>query len=154
MPQTTSHRAAGILMKNDRVLLQAPKDSEEYAFIGGHVECGEQSSAALVREWKEELGADITVGKLQWIEENFWSQNGEKQHTICLTYTVTLDNESQIPQDGSFACKEEDSDVWFHWFPLDEVKNLTIYPTNSADLLTRLNEDIQHIIHSEEEQNT
>jgi len=154
MSHTTSHRAAGILIKNDFVLLQAPKDSGEYAFIGGHVEFGEQSSAALVREWKEELGADITVGKLQWIEENFWNWNGEEQHTICLTYTVTLDNESQIPQEGSFACKEETSDVWFHWFPLDEVKNLTVYPTNASDLLTRLNEDIQHIIHSEEEQNT
>ena len=153
MPKTISFRAAGILVKNGRVLLQAPKDSEEHAFIGGHVEFGEQSSAALVREWKEELGTDITVGKLQWIEENFWSQNGEEQHTICLTYIVALDDESQIPQEGSFACKEEASDIWFHWIPLDEVKNLTVYPTNSADLLARLSEGVQHIIYREEEQN-
>jgi ADP-ribose pyrophosphatase len=154
MTHTIALRAAGILIKNGKVLLQAPKDSEEYAFIGGHVEFGEQSADTLCREWKEELGADITVGKLQWIEENFWIWNGEEQHTVCLTYTIVLDNESQIPLDGSFASKEQDSNVWFHWIPLGEVKNLTVYPTDAANLLAQLNGGIQHIIYREKEQNT
>ena len=150
MNNTTSLRAAGILIKNGKVLLQAPKDSEEYAFPGGHIEFGEQSADTLCREWKEELCADITVGKLQWIEENFWIWNGEEQHTVCLTYSITLDDESQIPLEGSFSSKEQDSDVWFHWIPLDEVQNLTVYPTDAADLLTRLNKGVRRLIYNEE----
>lgn len=63
-----SYRVSGILVCDDKVLLQAPKNTGEYAFIGGHVALGETNAETLIREWREEVGADIEVGELKWVE--------------------------------------------------------------------------------------
>lgn len=54
--------------------LQRDRDGSEYALPGGHVKIGETTADGLVREYKEETGADIKVGKLLWTEDCFWDQ--------------------------------------------------------------------------------
>ena len=148
-----SLRAAGILVRNGKVLLQAPKDNGDYTFPGGHVAFGETSADTLRREWKEEAGVDITVGRLRCVEENFWNWNGDDCHQIQLSYTVVLEDEAQILLNGSFVskkcCEGNNNAIWFHWVPLDEVKNLTVYPVDMAELLMRLEKDAQHFIYKE-----
>jgi len=62
-------RVAGVLIRNGKDFLQ--KVENDYALPGGHVDCGETSENALVREFNEELGGDISCDHLLWIEENF-----------------------------------------------------------------------------------
>jgi len=62
------YRVAGILVHNGKVLLQSPKNTGEYDFIGGHVALGEATAETLARKWREEVGADIEVGELKWVE--------------------------------------------------------------------------------------
>ena len=45
-----SYRVSGILVCDGKVLLQAPKNTGEYAFIGGHVALGETNAETLMRE--------------------------------------------------------------------------------------------------------
>ena len=68
-----SYRVAGIAVQNGKVLLQKPTNEDFYAFPGGHVEFGETNEETLIREFKEEIGADIKVGDLQWVAEVFFS---------------------------------------------------------------------------------
>lgn len=149
-----SYRVSGILVHNGKVLLQAPKNTDEYAFPGGHVALGETSTETLRREWIEEVGADIEVGELKWVEENLFPWGNRNAHQICLSYLVELENTAQIPLNGSFIskeCSENDTNaIWFHWVQLDQVVNLTVYPVKVAELLPRLNEGVKHLVYRED----
>ena len=49
---------------------------------GGHVELGDTNAQTLVRELKEEIGADITVGDLKWVAEIFFPWGDKPCHQI------------------------------------------------------------------------
>ena len=59
-----SYRVGGLLIHNGKVLMQKAVDDDGYAFIGGHVAFGETTAETIVREFKEEIGADIQVERL------------------------------------------------------------------------------------------
>lgn len=50
-----SYRVAGILIKDQKILLQKPKNDDGYSIPGGHVSFGEITSETLIREFREEL---------------------------------------------------------------------------------------------------
>ena len=63
-----SYRVAGICVREDRVLLQTTTgEDRSFAFPGGYVAFGETNAQTLMREFKEEIGADISVGELKWV---------------------------------------------------------------------------------------
>ena len=94
-----SYRVAGILINDGKILLQKSESDDGYAFPGGHVAFGETTAETLARELKEEIGADVEVGELKWVGENFWYWGDKPCHQICLTYLVELRDKSQIPLD-------------------------------------------------------
>ena len=57
-------RSVGVLIKNNKILVQRDKDGSEYALPGGQVKIGESSIDSLKREYKEETGADIICERL------------------------------------------------------------------------------------------
>ena len=63
-------RTVGVLVKDGKILVQRDKDGNEYALPGGHIKLGETTADGLVREYKEETGADIRPGRLLWIENS------------------------------------------------------------------------------------
>ena len=71
-----SYRVAGIAVHDGKILLQKPTNEDFYAFPGGHVEFGETNEETLISEFREEIGADISVGELEWVAEAFFP--GEK----------------------------------------------------------------------------
>lgn len=73
-------RTVGVLVRDGKLLVQRDRDGSEYALPGGHVKIGETTADGLVREYKEETGADIKIGKLLWTEECFWEWNGTQAH--------------------------------------------------------------------------
>lgn len=149
-----SYRVAGILIREGRILLQNTTGDDGYAFPGGHVAFGETNAETLVREFKEEINADITVQELKWVAEIFFPWNDKPCHQICNYYLVELSDEGSIPVSDTFAAKESidgrDFTVLFHWVPLSEVHSIKIYPAKAAELLYRLNEGVQHFIYREE----
>lgn len=149
-----SYRVAGICVQNGKVLLQKPTNDNAHAFPGGHVEFGETNAETLIREFKEEIGADIRVGELKWVAEAFfpWGGRGKPCHQICLYYTVEILN-PEIPKDGMFLATEHiegrNFDLEYHWVPMDEVQKLEVYPTQTPELLQRFDEGVQHFVYKE-----
>jgi ADP-ribose pyrophosphatase YjhB (NUDIX family) len=65
-------RVAGVAVHEGRVLLHRSEHDDFWALPGGRIEVGESSTQALRREMLEEVGAEVTVGRLLWVVENFF----------------------------------------------------------------------------------
>ena len=148
-----SYRVAGIILRNNKILLQKPTNDTGYAIPGGHVEFGETNAQTLEREFKEEIGADITVGALKWVAEIFFPWGDKPCHQICLFYDVALKDETQIPLEGVFTGDERiegrDFIIEFFWKPVASLGQLEVYPTNIPDLMKQYNEGVQHFVYRE-----
>ena len=147
-----SYRVAGIVIKDGYVLLQKTTKDEAYAFPGGHVELGETNEETLVREFKEEIGADITVGELCWVAEVFFPWGDKPCHQICLYYSVDI-TDNKTPEKGCFMAKEHidgrSFDLEFHWVPTEKTAELEIYPENAKELLQNMDKGVKHFIYRE-----
>lgn len=82
-----------------------------YRFIGGGIEFGEKSDEALCREFMEELGQEIIVGKQIYIKENLFKFGDGFGHEIVFCYEAefkdkniyNLDKVPIIESPGNFA---------------------------------------------------
>lgn len=146
-----SYRVAGICIEGGRVLLQKPTNDDGYAFPGGHVEFGETNEETLKREFREEMGIEISVGELRWVGEIFIDWGGKRCHQICLYYEVKA--ESGLPDKDSFTGKEHlegrNFDIEFFRVPLDEIDRIDVYPTNAVELLKNYGGGVRHFIYRE-----
>jgi len=135
-------RTAGVLIRGSKILMQ--KHGDEYAVPGGHVSFGETSEAALVREFEEELGANVSCERLLWVEENFWNWGSKKAHNISFYHLVSLAdgvNMAEVSQDNK--------NVSFHWVAFDELKQLTVYPQFLKDEVENISAGVKHFVRSD-----
>lgn len=57
----------GVLVKDGKILVQRDRNGNEYALSDGHIKLGETIADGLIREYKEETGADmITVVRFMY----------------------------------------------------------------------------------------
>ena len=148
-----SYRVGGLLIRDGKILLQKPIN-DDYSIIGGHVEAMETSSDALIREFHEEIKADIIVDNLLAIGEIFFPWGNRPCHQICLYYRIHLKDEHSIPLDGSFWGYDEldndRTDLEFCWVPLQELeKGLKVYPLELIPHILKQSKEIFHFIYKE-----
>jgi mutator protein MutT len=63
--QIDIHKAAGIIIKDKKLLITRSKGKTAFISPGGKIEGGESAPEALVRELKEELQIDVAVNDLK-----------------------------------------------------------------------------------------
>ncbi|SCZ08561.1 NUDIX hydrolase [Alkaliphilus peptidifermentans] len=136
-------RSVGVLIKNNRMLVQC--DNNEYALPGGHVAIGETSEETLIREYKEETGADIFCNRLIWVEETFWKWGSRDAHGIAFYYLISLKNDADIPDD-SFVSQKDNCNIMLKWVSIEEMKQLTIYPSFIKDKIENISDGIEHFV--------
>lgn len=145
-----NYRSTGVLIQNGNILIQRGIDDVDFALPGGHVAWGETSAEALIREFKEEIGVDIIINRLIWVEETFWKWGKRDAHTICHYHLVSLKDPSQIPSDRIFKSLDSDeSRLIFQWIDLKQLKNLKdiiVYPLFLKDKITNISNRIEHFI--------
>jgi len=104
--------------------------------LGGGVELGETSEQAIVREIREELGAEVQDLKLLGVLENLFKLEGRQQHEVVFVYDGEFEDKSlylsaEIPLlDGGWRTGA----IWrpFAWF--DE--QCPLVPVGIEKLLT------------------
>ena len=148
-----SYRVAGICVHNGKVLLQTTTgEDRSFSFPGGHVEFGESNEETLIREFKEEINADVQVGDLKWVAEVFFPWGTKPCHQICLYYMIEILN-PEIPKDGIFLAKEHmegrNFDLEYHWVSIEDAGTMEIYPTQTRRLLKQLDAGVTHFVYQE-----
>lgn len=141
-------RAVGILLRGNKLLVQREKGGAEYALPGGHVKIGETAEQTLIREYKEETGADIICRRLAWVEEACWKWGEKDTHGIAFYYLVSLKNNSDIP-DQYFESQKDNCNIILQWVTTEEIKQLKIYPAIVKDKIENLSENIEHFVRVE-----
>lgn len=147
-----SYRVGGIAVEDGKILLQRPP-RDDYAIIGGHVEAMETAEEALIREYREELHADIKVENLLAVGEIFFPWGGRPCHQICFYYRVRILGDA-VPRDGVFHGYDELAgeryDLDYCWVPLRDLENgAKVYPLELIPHLLNIPEYPVHFVSKE-----
>ena len=138
-------RTVGVAVQNGKVLVQREVNGNEYALPGGTVKIGETTEEALVREYREETGSEISIKRLLWTEESFWEYNGKMQHGIAFYYLIDfLDN--SIFERNEFISQKDNCNIVLGWLPIDELKNTIIYPEFVKEEIKQICGSVKHFI--------
>ena len=114
----------GIAIRNNKILVcegfDSVKNQTFYRCLGGGIEFLEDSKTALKREFKEEIGADITINNFLGVSENIFTYNGKSAHEIIFFYTINISDDDYkeeyiiIDNQQTFRAK---------WIDINEFKN-------------------------------
>lgn len=142
-------RTCGIIKQENKFLIMRVNKTPYYHIPGGHIEIGEDSKQAVIREIKEEIGCDVKESKLFSIEENFWTRNNKKCHGIEFYYIIKPKQQLQMQDCEKIENdKGEEKLLHFKWVTLEELKEIDLRPSNIKDML--INEEylkgLTHIV--------
>ncbi len=139
-------RTVGVLVKENKLLVQRDRDGTEYALPGGHIKIGETLEDGLIREYKEETGADICVKRLLWSEECFWEWKGKQSHSIAFYFLIETDGRCDLPELGEFVPHKDNCGVVLGWMDREEIPNATVYPAFLKDEIQNLDGPVKHFV--------
>ena len=144
MEQRIRVQALALVRRGDRILVELGRDEVKdetfFRLLGGTVEFGETGAETLRREFLEELGTGLDVGRLVATIENLFTYEGEPAHEICLVYDCSLQDERLYALDEWDAHEETARGVVVHpvsWRAIDSFGPAgdTLYPEELRGLL-------------------
>jgi len=144
-----NYRVAGILIHNDQLLIMKDDHASYFYVPGGRVHLHESAEEAVRRELREELGIEVRIERLLWTVENFFVEdaNHERYHELGIYYLVSLTEPSILEKGEHFVLDEGDHHLLeFTWTPLDEIKDLYIYPLFLKERILSLPASPEHLI--------
>ena len=112
------------------------KQETFYRPLGGGIEFGETGEAAVAREIREEIGAEIA--DLQYIGtlENIFTYNGSDGHEIVQVYDARFVDESLYALSGIHGIESGGESIQIVWKPLGHFSaKRPLYPDGLLDLL-------------------
>jgi len=96
--QPKNLRVYGVLLRDDRVLIAAEYVGQVFCwkFPGGGVEAGESVDEALRREWREETGLEIVIGRLLHAPGTLLSPWSHVDYTPVF-HAIAAEGEPKVP---------------------------------------------------------
>jgi 8-oxo-dGTP diphosphatase len=119
-----------IIIRNNQLLCIQKKDISGFYYLlpGGGQEKNETFIHTLERECKEELGADVKVGKLLFIREYIGChhefKNTDDNHQVEFMFECILLSEPNILK----ATNLDDLQEGLEWIDLNNTKSYRVYP--------------------------
>lgn len=143
-------RASGILLREGKILLQQDLQSLEFALPGGHVQIGETTEQALVREFFEEMAVKISVKKLVGVGEIFWHWQNHRTNCIDFSYLIELENPAQLDFTVPQALLDNPN-VQLSWQPLNQLDSIDLQPSALTEILRKPLDQIWHFVSADSE---
>lgn len=116
-----------------------PKTKEPfYRFLGGGIDYGETSRAAVAREFMEEVEAELTQIEYIACLENIFEYNGKLKHEIIQLFRARFADERFYRLDEGFRFVEGDRVDQAIWIPVAKVRSgeLRLVPQSCWQYLT------------------
>ncbi|MBI5305442.1 MAG: NUDIX domain-containing protein [Chloroflexi bacterium] len=131
-----------ILRRGDEILVFEATDPTKhqtfYRPLGGGIEFGERGEVAVVRELREEIGADITQVSYRATLENIFVYDGQRGHEVVLLYEAEFADRSlyaceqfDVMENGAIAVKAMWKSLRFF-----RERRAPLYPDGLLDLLS------------------
>ena len=115
-----------IFRQGDRILVNQGYDRTQQVHfcrpLGGGIDFGEASEAAVVREIREELGVEMTAPKLLGVLESIYVYNGKPGHELVFVYDGQF-VEQTLYDRAVLKAIEGDHPFEARWRSLDEFRD-------------------------------
>lgn len=141
------YRVAGVIVKDDKLLMVNICNNGFYCLPGGHIHLGEDSLTAINREIGEEVGITCKSVKLISLIENFFIAKNRKMHEVCYFYLIEP-NEDIETKDYDIVENDEGvmKPLHFKWCPLNELETVDFRPNQLVEKLKNKNFELEHFI--------
>ena len=131
--------ARAIVVQDGAILVNRSRnkktDEEYFALPGGHIDPGESSVDALVREFEEELDAKVAVYDLCFVSESIYAGRRKSEthrHELVLYFHADLAHE--LKSNGKEIISPE-KDKNFQWLALENLQTSNLLPESIKDYL-------------------
>jgi 8-oxo-dGTP pyrophosphatase MutT (NUDIX family) len=132
--------ALGVIRVLDELLVFRGYDQSKgetyYRPLGGTIEFGEHSEAAVRRELREELNASVVTARLLGVIENAFTVNGQPGHEIDFVYEVSVAEIDRLRAGPIVAAEADGSPISCLWRPIGAfTASEPLYPPGLLELL-------------------
>ena len=133
----------GLVVRDGHVLLEEyPGDAWKGSFLralGGGLEFGERVVEALAREFREELGAEVTVVRSLGCLDNIFTWQGEPAHEVVHVFEVAWATFDAWPVGRRVPVPDAPTEAG--WWPIAGLAGRDVYPDGIVDIIRSLEED-------------
>ncbi len=144
------YRVNGIIICNNKILTIRMKNNTSFCLPGGHVEFGEDSKSAIIREMLEELNYDVLIEKELAIVENFYSdKKGLTTHELSFYYIVKPLNYNNIRLENYSTIENDKGEIKehnFEWLDISKLIQYDFKPDFIKNKLYSNNLNFEHLI--------
>ena len=111
------------------------RDEVFYRPLGGGINFGEHSRDALIREIREEIGAEITNITYLAALENIFTHKANPGHEIVMLYDAEFVDPSFYEQFQLTGVEDDGTPFEVLWKPISDFQQDILYPTGLLELL-------------------
>jgi 8-oxo-dGTP pyrophosphatase MutT (NUDIX family) len=141
---TLKLRSAGLIRRQERVLLHRWAADDFWALPGGTIEPGELSDQALCREIEEELDvADARAVRLLWVVENRFLYLQQRFHEIGFYWLLDVPERDWPEHGGEF--RRSEPNIVFWWAAVRDLPAINIKPAFLREAITALPATTTHL---------
>ncbi len=148
--QKFKYRVNGIVIYNNKILTIKMKNNVSYCLPGGHVELGEDTKTAILREMLEEIDTPVSIDKEIAIVENFYmDKKGFQTHELSFYYIVSPENFDKISLQNYEKVENDKGEIKVHnfeWLDIKSLNNFDFRPEFLKEKLMNGDYNLEHKI--------
>ena len=142
-------RVSGLIIRNNKLLTVEMDDSGFLCLPGGHVELGETTEEAVIRELYEETTKPVVIKKYLGVTENYFINKYNTQvHEIAFYYLMDFTNENNEINDFTLIENDKGHNIKldFRWIGINDLDKYNLKPTFLKELLKKDKLEFNHLI--------